>query len=81
MGHLVVTSLKPAKAGPSRRASTVREKRMRTTDGKFVKVLSLDANSGTFIDDLTTVFEKNVAKARRENQRLFGSPDGVRVKK
>jgi hypothetical protein len=60
---------------------SVREKRMRNADGKFVRVLSLDANSATFIDDLTTVFEKNVAKARRENRQLFGSADGSRAKK
>jgi hypothetical protein len=44
-------------------------------------VLSLDANSATFIDDLATVFRKNVAKARRENRQLFGSADGLRAEK
>ncbi len=64
-----------------KKSGSVREKRMRNSEGKFVRVLSLDANSATFIDDLTTVFEKNVAKARRENKQLFGSPDGPRVRK
>jgi hypothetical protein len=81
MVDVVVANLKRPKAGGAKGASTVREKRMRTADGKLVKVLSLDANSATFIDDLTTVFEKNVAKARRENRQLFGSPDGIRAKK
>jgi hypothetical protein len=77
---VVVANLKRPKAAGSKRASTVREKRMRTAEGKLVKVLALDANSATFIDDLTTVFEKNVAKARRENREFLGSPDGVRAK-
>lgn len=54
---------------------------MRNADGKIVRVLSLDANSATFIDDLTTVFEKKVAKARRENRQLFGSAEGPRAKR
>jgi hypothetical protein len=45
-----------------------------------VHVLSLDANSATFIDDLTIVFEKNVKRARRENRQLLGSPGGLRIK-
>jgi hypothetical protein len=58
----------------------VREKRLRNADGKLVRVLSLDANSATFIDDLTTVFQRNVKRARQENKRLFGSPDGLKSK-
>jgi hypothetical protein len=65
----------------AKKTGSVREKRMRNSDGELVRVLSLDANSATFIDDLTTVFQKNVAKARRENRLLLGSPDGLRAKK
>jgi hypothetical protein len=65
----------------AKKAGSVRSKRMRNADGKFVQVLSLDANSATFIDDLATVFRKNVAKARRENRQLFGSADGLRAEK
>jgi hypothetical protein len=60
---------------------SVRAKRVRNADGKSVRVLSLDANSKTFIDDLATVFRKNVAKARRENRQLLGSADGLRAGK
>jgi hypothetical protein len=56
---------------------SVREKRVRDSEGKSVRILSLDANSATFIDDLTIVFRKNVARARRENRRLLGSADGI----
>jgi hypothetical protein len=79
MAHVVIADLKRAKA--RRKAGSVRSKRIRNSEGKSVRVLSLDANSATFIDDLTTVFEKNVAKARLENLKLFGSPDGLRAKK
>jgi len=54
---------------------------MRNSQGELVRVLSLDANSTTFIDDLTTVFQRNVARARRENLRLLGSADGLPAKK
>jgi hypothetical protein len=80
MADVVVANLKKTARDRKRRGS-VRTKRMRTSDGKFVAVLSLDANSATFIDDLTTVFEKNVSKARTENTRFFGSPDGSRARK
>jgi hypothetical protein len=39
------------------------------------KAISIDATSPTFGDDLRRAFEKNVAKARRENKKKFGSPD------
>lgn len=79
--NVIFADLKRPKSRAAKKASSVREKRMRTADGKSVRVLSLDANSATFIDDLTTVFEKNVARARRENRRLLGSADGTRAKK
>lgn len=70
-----------AKARGAKKQGSVRQKLMRNSEGEFVRVLSLDANSPTFIEDLTTVFQKNVAKARRENRELLGSADGLQVKK
>jgi hypothetical protein len=81
MVDVVVANLKRTKAKSGKKSSSVREKRMRSGEGKLVRVLSLDANSATFIEDLTTVFERNVAKARRENKHLFGSASGPRTKK
>ncbi len=80
MTDAVIRDLKCGKLPASKKAGSVREKRVRNAEGKLVRVLSLDANSATFIDDLTTVFKKNVAKARHENVRLFGSPEGRRAK-
>ena len=76
---LVVEDFKSGKRRRQRMHSSVRTKRLRTSDGRTVPVLTLDANSATFIDDLSTVFKRNVAKARRENRQLFGSPDGLRT--
>ena len=39
----------------------------------------LDLNSATFDDDLTYIFERNVAKARRENKKLLDRPDGIKA--
>lgn len=78
--HFRIADLKSTKSRRKNKAGSVRSKRVRNSEGKSVRVLSLDANSATFIDDLTTVFEKNVAKARLENVKLFGSPDGLPAK-
>lgn len=80
MADIAIADLKRSRHRGAKTGS-VREKRMRNAEGKIVRVLSLDANSATFIDDLTTVFEKNVRKARLENVRLFGSADGSKSKK
>ena len=80
MTDVVIRDLKRGKSRAGKKTGSVREKRMRNSEGKLVRVLSLDANSATFIDDLRTVFEKNVAKARLENVKLFGSPEGRRTK-
>lgn len=55
----------------------INTKRVVGADGRFMKVPSIDANSASFSSDLTLVFQKNVAKRRRENKRKFGSPDRV----
>jgi hypothetical protein len=50
--------------------------RVRKSDGTATLKYTLDTNSRTFDDDLDVVFKRNVAKARRENKKLFGSEDG-----
>ncbi len=64
-----------------KRTTSVRIKKLHRSDGTVAQVLSLDANSPTFDDDLTYLFERNVARARRENKKLFGSADGPAAKK
>jgi len=50
--------------------ASVKTKRVRDANGKLTTVLSIDANSPTFESDLTYVFKKNVAAARRKNKKL-----------
>ncbi|MEO6780403.1 MAG: hypothetical protein ABI407_04955, partial [Bradyrhizobium sp.] len=57
--------------------SSVVSKSVHKPNGERVRILSIDANSPTFGNDLSTVFERNVAKARRANKKKFGSPDRV----
>jgi hypothetical protein len=51
------------------------KKRFKASSGKYAQVAVLDANTASFGSDLLKVFTENVAKARKENMRLFGSPD------
>ena len=58
------------------RRRNVIKRRVYGPDGGLIDKYIIDANSPTFDADLTYVFQQNVARARRENKRLFGSPDG-----
>jgi hypothetical protein len=60
--------------------SSVISKSVHKPGGRRVRILSIDANSPTFGNDLSAVFERNVAKARRANKKKFGSPDRVAQK-
>ncbi len=80
MSKVIVTDL-GSKAGAHNKKRAVRTRTVHDSDGRVRKVMSLDLNSATFDDDLTYVFERNVAKARRENKKLLGSADGARPKK
>jgi len=51
------------------------KKRFKASSGRYAHVAVLDANTASFGSDLLEVFRENVAKARKENMRLFGSPD------
>ena len=58
------------------RGLNVDVRRVRDREGRYIEKFVIDSNSPTLDADLTFVFQRNVAKARRENKRLFGSPDG-----
>ena len=66
----------PAESMPD----SVRSRRVQGPDGRRVTVYTVDADSPSFADGLAFLFRKNVAKARRENKRLLGSPDGLPAK-
>jgi hypothetical protein len=80
MSKVVVADLGNTKAS-HKMATSVRKKRVHGPDGRAKEVMLLDLNGATFGDDLTYVFERNVAKARRENKKLLGSADGIEAKK
>jgi hypothetical protein len=69
------------KTAVAHETTSVRKKKVHGSDGRVREIMLLDLNSATFDDDLTYVFERNVAKARRENKKLLGSPDGIKRKK
>ena len=69
-------STRAAKTKPA----SVREQRVADGKGGWTIIRTLDAHSPTFDEDFLYVFNKNVAKARRENKRVLGSADGVRRK-
>ena len=56
---------------------SVAKKRIPNATGGWKTVHTLDANSSSFDEDLRYVFQRNVAKARRENKRVVGSPDNA----
>jgi hypothetical protein len=57
---------------------TVSEEWLFDLDGRRRRVFTVDANSATFASDLTLMFEKNVARARREHKKQSGSADRAR---
>jgi hypothetical protein len=63
------------KRAPRGAKALVGQKRFIASTGRYARVAVLDANTATFGTDLLKVFRENVAKAREENMRLFGSPD------
>ena len=75
MVKVVVRKLGPGKSERSHRepASTS----VLDSKGKSSSFFTIDVKSPTFEKDLTFVYKHNVAKARRENRRMFGSADGA----
>lgn len=66
-----------SRRGKQAASGSVVEKLVVGADGKAFKIATIDANSASFSSDLHQVFARNVAKARRENKKKFGSPDRV----
>ena len=66
MTKVVFTTIKVAKN------TSVKKKLVRRSDGRFVTFHTLNAESPTFVDDLTYVFKKNVARARKAKRKQTG---------
>jgi hypothetical protein len=67
---------KPIRAGA--RPKSVGVDTRLTSTGEKVKVLTVDAHSPTFGEDLLYVFKRNVQAARRENKAILGALSGVK---
>jgi hypothetical protein len=76
MVKVVVRKL-DAKNGKRREAPPARTA-VRDSKGKVSHFFTIDVNGPTFENDLTFVYKHNVAKARNENKKLFGSRDGAK---
>lgn len=63
----------------SKKPKGVTLRKITSQDGDKVTVYSIDANSPSFGEEFLYVFSRSVAKARRENKRLFGSPNGPKA--
>jgi hypothetical protein len=69
MTKVIYAPLNEGKPSPG----AVKTKKVKTPDGQVITVHTVNADSRTFSTDLTYVFEKNVAKAKRENKRIMKS--------
>lgn len=58
-----------------RKPKSVTEKHVRDAEGRRTTFRKIDAGSPTFGSDLLYVFGRNVAEARRENERVVGVAD------
>ena len=65
----------------NRSKTSVGKKRVRGTAGQSKMLRTLDVGSSTFGSDLQYVFDRNVAKARRDNKRATGMADVVVAKR
>jgi hypothetical protein len=81
MARVVFVDRAGKSTGSSKSAAptTVTEKRVHSA-GKISTIRTLDGASKTFGSDLTYVFTRNVAKARRENKLVTGATDRVPAK-
>ena len=57
------------KTNATRQPFSVKRKRVRGPDGRWVTVYSVDAKSPDFADGITYIFNKNIARARAEQKK------------
>jgi hypothetical protein len=72
---------KLASSGRRGKPDTVTERRVTDAEGKTRTIRTLDIGSPSFSEDLQYVFERNVAKARRDNKRVAGVTDVAPTKR
>ena len=69
--------LKELPAGKKRaiKAAALKKQKVVDENGRVRTIYRLDASSGRFDVEFSKAFSLSVAKARKENKRLTGSPD------
>jgi len=77
---IVLKRVRASKRAVAPKSPSVSEKRVRDAAGQVRTVRTLDGQSKTFGKDLTYVFARNVAKARRENKLVTGTLDRAPAK-
>jgi glutamate mutase epsilon subunit len=75
MVKVVYADPKPKPPSRGQRQGGVGLKRLRDENGAVIVLRTVDAGSATLSEDITEVFAKNVAKARRENRKLLGTSE------
>lgn len=75
MVKVIYAGLSPKQPAGRTRTGGVVVKRVRDVNGSLVQLRTVDAASATLSEDITEVFAKNVAKARRENRKVLGTSD------
>jgi hypothetical protein len=84
MARVRIASLGKA-TGKKRGKSVIQKRYVHGPKGKPLELFGIDSNDDNFEDDLTRVFSLNIARARKANTEIFGSPDGpkgpVKIKK
>lgn len=82
MAKVVVAKLRRKSAREiAGKGVSAERRRVRDKDGDIRTIWALDGGSRTFDTDLTYVFGRNVAKARRENKEVTGATDFVPAKR
>lgn len=71
----------PRKKKQAIRSATLQKQRVTDENGRIRTIYRLDAGSGRFDVEFSKAFQLSVARARKENKRLTGSPDVARSKK
>jgi hypothetical protein len=75
MDKVVVRKIGTKKRKPGTRAG-IKKTIARDAAGQSMQIFTIDARSPTFGDDLTSVYQANVATACLRKRKLFGSEDG-----
>jgi len=79
MAKVVFKKLTGEASRKARSGTAVGKKRVKDAGGTKI-VFTIDTSSKTLDQDLTYVFGRNVAKARRENKKVTGALDRVPAK-